>query len=71
MIVIYAVSVLVTVLPNTGDFAVAAHSTKSFGAVSDFLIYSANNPAFIAASSLPGSSTGAQAIDEQSRHAVA
>jgi hypothetical protein len=48
MIVLYAVSVLVTVLPNIGDFAVAAYSTKSFGAVSHLLIYSANNTALIA-----------------------
>ena len=48
MIVLYAVSILVTVLPNIGDFAVAAYSSKSFGAVSHFLIYSANNTALIA-----------------------
>ena len=48
MIVLYAVSVLVTVLPNIGDFAVAAYSTKSFGAVSHLLIYSANNTSLIA-----------------------
>jgi len=48
MIVLYAVSVLVTVLPNVGDFAIAAYSTKTFGAVSHLLIYSANNTSLIA-----------------------
>ena len=48
MIVLYAVSMLVSVLPNIGDFAVAAYSTRSFGAVSHFLIYCANNTALIA-----------------------
>jgi hypothetical protein len=48
MIVLYAVSVLVTVLPNIGDFAVAAYSTRTFGAVSHLLIYSANNTSLIA-----------------------
>lgn len=48
MIVLYAVSMLVTVLPNIGYFAVAAYSTRSFGAVSHFLIYSTNNTALIA-----------------------
>jgi hypothetical protein len=48
MIVLYAVSVLLTVLPNIGDFAVAAYRSKSFGAVSHLLIYSANNTSLIA-----------------------
>ena len=48
MIVLYAVSMLVSVLPNIGDFAVAAYSTRGFGAVSHFLIYCANNTALIA-----------------------
>jgi hypothetical protein len=48
MIVLYAVSVLVTVLPNIGDFAIVAYGTKTFGAVSHLLIYSANNISLIA-----------------------
>jgi len=47
MIVLYAVSILVTVVPNIGDFAVAAYSIKSFGAVSHLLIYSANNASLL------------------------
>ena len=48
MIVLYAVSILVTVVPNIGDFAVAAYSTGRFGAVFHFLLYSTNNTALIA-----------------------
>jgi hypothetical protein len=48
MIALYAATVLVTVLPNIGGFAVVAYSTKTFGAVSHFLIYSANNTSLIA-----------------------
>ena len=48
MIVLYAVSMLVTVLPNIADFAVAAYSTRRFGAVFHFLLYSTNNTALIA-----------------------
>lgn len=48
MIVLYAVSMLVTVLPNIGDFAVAAYSTRRFGAVLHFLIYSTNSTALMA-----------------------
>jgi hypothetical protein len=48
MVVLYAVSMLVSVLPNASAFAVAAYSTRSFGAVSHFLIYSANNTALLA-----------------------
>ena len=47
MIVLYAVSILVTVVPNIGDFAVAAYSTGRFGAVFHFLLYSTNNTALI------------------------
>ena len=48
MIVLYAVSMLVTVLPNISDFAVAAYSTRSFGAVFHFLLYCTNNTALLA-----------------------
>jgi hypothetical protein len=47
MIVLYAVSMLVTVVPNISDFAVAAYSTGRFGAVFHFLLYSTNNTALI------------------------
>jgi hypothetical protein len=47
MIVLYAVSMVATVLPNIANFAVAAYSTRSFGAVSHFLIYSANNASLL------------------------
>ena len=47
MIVLYAVSILVTVVPNIGDFAVAAYNTGRFGAVFHFLLYSTNNTALI------------------------
>jgi hypothetical protein len=70
MIVLYAVSVLVTVLPNIGDFAVAAYSTKSVGAVSHLLIYSANNTSLIAGIVVAGFLNRRAAIDDQSHHAV-
>jgi hypothetical protein len=47
MIVLYALMMLVTVLPNVGSLAIAAYSSRSFGAVLHLLIYCANNTAFI------------------------
>jgi hypothetical protein len=54
MVVLYAVSMLISVLPNACGFAAAAYSTRSFGAVSHFLVYSANNTALLAGIVLAG-----------------
>ena len=47
MIVLYALTMLVSLLPNAGSLAVAAYSSRRFGTVLHVLIYCANNTALI------------------------
>jgi hypothetical protein len=47
MIVLYALTMLITVLPNAGSLAVAAYSLRTFGTVLHALVYCANNTALI------------------------
>jgi len=48
LVVLYMASMLATVLPTVGSLAIAAHATQTFGAISHFFVYSANNTALIA-----------------------
>jgi hypothetical protein len=48
MVVLYVVSMLVTVLPNIGYYAAAAYANQTFGPVFHLLLYSANNTALVA-----------------------
>jgi hypothetical protein len=48
MVLLYTASMLATVLPNVGYFAVAAYSNQTFGPVFHLCLYSANNTALIA-----------------------
>lgn len=43
IVVLYALTMLATVLPNAGSLAVAAYSNRSFGTVFHFITYCANN----------------------------
>jgi hypothetical protein len=47
MIVLYALTMLLSLLPNAGSLAVAAYSSRSFGSILHVLIYCANNTALI------------------------
>jgi len=47
IIALYALTMLLTVLPNAGSLALAAYSRRSLGTVLHVLIYCANNTALI------------------------
>jgi hypothetical protein len=47
IIALYALTMLITVLPNAGSLTLAAYSSRKFGSVLHVLIYCANNTALI------------------------
>jgi len=48
MIALYALTMLVSLLPHAGSLAIAAYTNRNFGTVLHILIYCANNTALIA-----------------------